>query len=280
MRLKLDARARHWLRRAPTVNLYGAGELVLLAGLATQAARLVWASVTPLGPLGDWRPAPPVVPPEPAALLRSFDPFFRVSGAGSGPAVVTSLQLKLYGTRIDEATARGSAIIAGPDGVQKSIAVGEEIVPGVTLKSVAFDHVTVLRGAAPEDLYLDQSGAAPTPVAPAPAGTPLTGSPPAGAPAPGAVPIAQLRSEILFTPRLSGGQLTGLVVRPQGAGGVFRAAGLREGDVLLSVNGRAVTGAGDLDAVAREFARGGALPITVERGGALTPLTVPIAAQP
>ncbi len=277
MRLRLDARARRWLKRVPAVNPYSAGELLLLAGLAAQTARLFWAIVTPVGPLGDWRPAQPVVPPAPTALLRSFDPFFRVSGAQKGPAVVTSLQLKLYGTRIDEATGRGSAIIAGPDGVQKSIAVGEEIVPGVLLKSVAFDHVTVARGVAPEDLYLDQSGATPTPVAPVPAGTPLAGSPPPGEAAPGAVPVAQLKSDILFTPRLSGGQLTGLVVRPRGAGNAFRAAGLREGDVLLAINGHAVTGANDFDAVTRDFVHGGALPITVERGGALTPLTVPIA---
>ncbi len=278
MRLRLDARARRWLGRMPAVNLYSAGELVLLAGLAAQTARLLWAIVTPIGPLGDWRPAQAVVPPEPTELLRTFDPFFRVSGVASGPAVVTSLQLKLFGTRIDEATARGSAIIAGPDGVQKSITVGEEIVPGVTLKSVAFDHVTVSRGAAPEDLYLDQSGATPAPAVAAPVGTPLTAT--AVGTTPGAVPLAQLRSDILFTPRLVGGQLSGLVVRAQGAGGGFRAAGLRDGDVLLAINGRPVTGAGDFEALSRDFVRGGALPITVERGGSPTVLSVPIAAQP
>ena len=129
------------------MNLYSAGELLLLAGLAAQTARLLYAIVTPVGPLGDWRPAQLVIPVDPAALLASFDPFFRVSGAGgSGPAVVTSLPLKLFGIRLNEATARGSAIIAGPDGLQRSVDVGEEIVPGVTLKAVAFDHVTVSRG--------------------------------------------------------------------------------------------------------------------------------------
>lgn len=278
MRLRLDARARRWLGRMPTVNLYSAGELVLLAALAAQTARLLWAIVTPIGPLGDWRPAQAVVPADATELLRTFDPFFRVSGVATGPVVVTSLQLKLFGTRIDEASARGSAIIAGPDGVQKSITVGEEIVPGVTLKSVAFDHVTVSRGAASEDLYLDQSGATPAPAVAASVGTPLTAAP-VGA-APGAVPLAQLRSDILFTPRLVGGQLSGLVVRAQGAGGGFRAAGLHDGDVLLAINGRPVTGAGDFEALSRDFARGGALPITVERGGSPTVLSVPIAPAP
>ena len=48
MRLKLDARGRAILRRLPSVNVYSAAELLLLAGLAVQAARLVWTIVTPV----------------------------------------------------------------------------------------------------------------------------------------------------------------------------------------------------------------------------------------
>src|SRR3546814_4797376 len=38
--------------------------------------------------------------------------------------------------------------VAGPNGVQNSFAVGEEIMPGVVLKAVAFDHITIDRGGA------------------------------------------------------------------------------------------------------------------------------------
>ena len=170
MRLELDARARRLLRRLPRTNLYSALELVLLAALAVQCARLLWVIVTPVGPLGAWRPEQPGVAGSPIEILRGFDPFFR-SAPVAGPAVVTSLQLTLYGTRIDEAVGGGSAIIAGPDGVQMSVAVGDEIVPGVKLKAVAFDHVTVDRGGVAEDLFLDQSGAV-QPVAPPVPGAP------------------------------------------------------------------------------------------------------------
>lgn len=273
MRLVLDARARRWVRRLPAVNVYSAAELGLLGLLAIQAARLVWAVATPVGPLGDWRPAEPEVAGSAAAVLASFDPFFRISGAGTGPAAaVTQLQLKLFGTRIDEASGRGSAILAGPDGVQRSIAVGEEITGGVKLGGVAFDHVTLDRGGRTEELYLDQSGAAP--IATSVVGTP--GAVPSVAP-PGAVPMAQLRADVAFAPRLNGGQMTGLTVHPQGAGTAFRAAGLRDGDVVTSIGGRPATGPADLDRIASDFAGGGNLPVTVERGGQPTSLSIPIA---
>ena len=49
------------------------------------------------------------------------------------------------------------AIIALPDGTQTSVAVGEEVMPGVRLNAVRFDGVTILRGGAREQLFLDQS---------------------------------------------------------------------------------------------------------------------------
>ena len=271
MRLQLDARARRWLRRLPVVNLYSAAELALMAVLAGQAARLVWAIATPVGPLGDWRPAPVVTPASPIDTLTGFDPFFRLSGPATGPATVTSLQLTLFGTRIDDATGGGSAILAGPDGVQRSVSVGEEVAPGVKLAAVAFDHVTLDRGGADEDLFLDQSGA-----------TPPTGGQPgpglAGAP-PGAtgVSVPQLRQDIGFIPRIDGGRFSGLVVRSQGSGAAFRQIGLRDGDVITAVGGRAVSGADDLDRLGRDYPQGGAVPLTVERGGQPVPLSITIA---
>ena len=159
MRLNIDARTRRILRRLPVVNVYSLAELLLIAGLATQCARLLWTLVTPVSPLGDWRPAEISVPGRPYDVLAGFDPFFRLGGAQPGPATVTALQLTLFGIRVDEASGRGSAIVAGADNVQKSIAVGEEIQPGVRLKAVAFDHITIDRGGTTEDLFLVQSDA-------------------------------------------------------------------------------------------------------------------------
>lgn len=293
MRLVLDARARAILRRLPVTTVYTGLELALIAVLAIQSARLVYAVITPVGPVGTWRPEQGVIAGSPQAILRGFDPFFRTSGGdAAGPAAITTLQLTLYGTRIDEAQGGGSAIIAGPDGVQQSIGVGQEISPGVILKSVAFDHVSIERGGRAEDLFITQAEQAPAPAV-QPAGAPLMGGmgdrigppppapgmPPAPASIPQGVTAAQLRSDVGFIPRIDGGKVSGLTVRSQGSGAAFRAAGLRDGDIVTQIGGRPVSGQADIDRLGPQLARGGTVSLSVERGGQVVPLTLTIAGQ-
>jgi general secretion pathway protein C len=153
-----------------------------------QCARLVWALVTPLGPVGEWKTAAalrPVQQPS-SALLGSFDPFFRATAGAATPAVVTSLNLQLFGVREDRASGRGSAIIGLADGQQRSFVIGEEIMPGVTLTGVGFDNVTVSRNGAPEQLFLDQSPPATTvgPGTTSPLGIPMSTTTPPPPPLP------------------------------------------------------------------------------------------------
>lgn len=186
MRMALNPQARRLLRRMPRTTVYSALELILLSLLAMQCARLVWTIVTPVGPIGDWKAASALRPVAGSpSLLGSFDPFFRLSG-DNAPMVVTSLNLKLFGVREDRASGRGSAIISTPDGLQKSFAVGEEIVPGVTLVAVGPDSVTITRSGTQEQLFLDQSTPAATamPAATAPAPPVIVAPPPAAAPVP------------------------------------------------------------------------------------------------
>ena len=276
MRLELSGRARALLRRVPSSNLYSWGELLLLAVLAVQCARLVWGIITPVTPLGDWRPPRPGIAGAPGDILRTVDPFFRLE-ASNKPTAVTSLQLSLYGIRVNEATGGGSAIIATPDGTQNSYAVGDEIMSGATLKSVAFDHVTIDHGGSLEDLYIDQSKPA------APAEPP----PPPGAPATTGAPrvtvqqlnsrglsFSDLRSGIGFIPRIDKGKITGLVVRPTGDGSIFAKAGLHQGDVITEVMGKPVTGPEDIARTATKLETGGILSLTVERGGSTIPIGI------
>jgi general secretion pathway protein C len=276
MRLVLSARARALLRRLPRSNVYSLAELVLIALLAVQCARLVWVIVTPVTPLGDWRPMRPGSVGAPGDVLRGFDPFFRLSAGEAQPAAVTSLQLTLYGIRVNEATGGGSAIIATPDGTQKSYAIGDEIMPGATLKAVTFDHISIDRGGTIEDLYIDQS----KPVAavePLPAGVSLTTDAPRvtlqdlnsrG------LSLDQIRQGIGFIPRIDNGRITGLVVRPNGNGEVFAKAGLQQGDVVTEVMGKPVTGPDDITGLADRMKNGGILSLTVERGAKTTPIGI------
>ena len=81
---------------------------------ATLAVFPLGLTVAPVGPVGTWKAASGSGGGGDESLLSRFDPFFR-GGATSGPAVVTSLAIKLFGVRVDQAMGRGSAIIATPD---------------------------------------------------------------------------------------------------------------------------------------------------------------------
>lgn len=263
--------------------------LILLAALCiVQAVRLVWAASVPVGPLGNWQPkgAQILAQAERASLFSAFDPFFRSANVAAGEATVTSLGLTLFGINLNEATGGGSAIIAGEDGVQSSYAVGDEIAPGVTLAALAFDHVILERGGARESLFMDQSGDAPmvAPAAGAAAGA-ATSAVSAAPTVPGVAPVAgvlangeispdALKKGIRFGPRLEGGKVTGLTVQPQGDGAIFRAAGLRSGDVIRAINGRPIGSVADVTGAAAAFRAGARLSLDVERGASQVPIAL------
>jgi general secretion pathway protein C len=172
----------------------------------------------------------------------------------------------------DRATGRGSAIIQLPDGRQLSFAVGEELLPGVTLAGVGFDNVTISRGGAQEQLFLDQSQ--PAPVAGADAsGTVPPGTQPQVVTPQGPQSLAgPAASAISFMPRLAGGGVNGVIVAPGNDGGrAFSAAGFQPGDVIVAVNGQRVT---SLEQARAAIGAGGAVSVMVERGGRGVPLTV------
>lgn len=264
MQLILHKRAHQFLRSIPQTTVYSGAELLLLSLLAFQCARLFWALVTPFGPLGDWRAADAAAPQAAVSgdILSSFDPFFRLQ-AGAPSSVVTSLDLQLFGVREDRATGRGSAIVGTPDGQQRSYVVGEEIMPGVTLAAVSFDGITISRNGVSEQLYLDQSGSAPT-AAELVAESSSTGGVAPAAARPAAA--GDLAREVEFQPRLVDGRVTGVTVRPRGNGAALQAAGLAPGDTIVSVNGRSLGSAEDAGRLAAELSGRGA-ELVVERGG-------------
>ncbi len=119
-------------------------ELVVLFILAVQIARLVWIVAAPAPPIAV--KAAPVQRTVDPKILATFDAFGS-AGASSRVGGAASVEgLRLFGVR--QTDGGGSAIIAGPDGVQKSYAVGETIADGVTLASVAADHVELSRAGA------------------------------------------------------------------------------------------------------------------------------------
>lgn len=252
----------------------------MLAGvIALLGAALFWAIVTPVSPLGHWRPTGARIMPQTAraALFASLDPFNRTQPqAVSAPAAgsVTSLALTLFATRATPGGG-GSAIIAGADGMQQVYRIGAEVQPGVTLAAVAFDHVELSRNGARELLYLDQS-------APAPSAQGVVAANPVAAPAataagPGGINVDAARRGINFGPRAEGGRVVGLEVLSAGDGAVFRAAGFQPGDVITAVDGKPVGGAGDAAMLAGALRPGASISVTVRRGDRQLPLAITLA---
>lgn len=235
-----------------------------------QAARLFWAIVTPVGPVGKWRaPSVNVVPASArAALFSGFDPFFRNDQPASDTANVTSLSLTLFGIRANESSGGGSAIIAGEDGVQNSYAVGEEVAPGVVLDAVAFDHVILSRSGVKESLYLDQSVPAETVN---PSSSPAPSAPGAAATNDVGLNADTIQKSIGFAPRNEGGRVTGLVLQPRDDGTMMRIAGFQAGDIVVAINGRPVSSASDIAAQLKPGAR---LSVEIERGGSKLPIAL------
>lgn len=248
-------------------------EAALVLVLIIQLARLVWAIATPVGMFGSWDSQRPQMlgSAQRDALFSAFDPFYRTAPAGDASAQVTSLSLTLFGTRINEASGQGSAIIATPDGVQSSFAVGDEVMPGVLLKAVAFDHVVLNRGGAEETLFLDQSdgGSSEADAASPPSATGDTPSASSGALTP-----AMVTEGVAFAPRVDGGRITGIVVSPKNAGDAFAKAGFQPGDIVTQVNGRPITSSGDIQGLQSQLRPGARLSLMVERGAATVPIAI------
>lgn len=257
-------------------GIYSIFLAILAVLLVVQAVRFLWVIITPVGPVGDWqaREVQVLSWQSRLALFSNFDPFYR-AGPAATANVVTSLQLTLFGTRMNEGSGLGSAILAGPDGVQDSFAVGDEIMSGVTLDAVEFDHVVIDRGGTKESLYLDQSIPAET----VGADDSVNGSAGSGADGTNGAIAGALDNVVDLSPRNEEGRVTGIVVTPRGDGALFQSAGFKDGDIIVSVNGQPVTSTTDIATLKRQIAPGKRLSVEVERGANTVPIAVNLGGQ-
>ena len=255
-------------RRLLPTDIYFWLKAVLLALIAVQLVRLIWVVVTPMGPLGDWRPAVPrlISAEAQAALLSSVDPFFRTPATAGGavPSQAALVDFQLFGTREGGFGLPGSAILGQAEGDQKGYVIGEEVAPGVKLATVAFDHVVLERNGVRQTLYMPQSEIAGTSPAPSPAGTPA---------APSVADAFDLK------PRQSGSSVTGVIVNPGRNPAAFQSAGLRPGDVIVAVNGARISSLIDVQQLQSGFVPGARLTLTVERGAQTLPIALNIPAN-
>ncbi len=262
------SRYRRWL---PS-DVYLWAKALLLTGVAIQAMRLIWTLVTPVGPLGEWRPASArALPPQlQMSVLAAVDPFARAGIVATAP-VAAELSVTLYGVRSEGGLGGGAAIIGLPDGTQQSFYVGEEVAPGVTLAAVHFDYVLLDRGGQQQQkLFLLGSEESAVTAATAPTAT-------AAPTVSGALTAASIKQAVALSPRNRDGRVTGIVVSPGADHALFSSAGFRLGDIIVAVNGARIASATDLVQLQSGLTPGARLMLTVERGAETVPIALNLA---
>lgn len=206
----------------------------------------------------------PVELGDPGRAAASSAPPLPVAAAPSGPPPAATAPAPANAFVLRGVLAR-SAILAMPDGSQRTIPVGREFQPGLVLKSVAFDHVVLASPSGDLRLDLNRFGGA----------MPAAGAPPVAARAQrataGTDPAAHRQATTAFrlgmAPRKAGGNVTGYVVKPGARLPILAQAGLQPGDVLLAVNGQALDGEERLFGMSEELASVETSEIEFERGG-------------
>lgn len=277
---------RNWNRQLrPAGDAPGAGrarlrrgiEVALAIVLLVQIARLVWLFLAP-SPVITANAVPATVTAPDYSIFQRFDAFFRTGAPGALTEATAqgSSQMRLYGVRAD-GTGGGSAIIGLADGRQVSVGVGEEIEPGLILRSVASDHVVMARGESLSRLMftdLPVGAAAPPPPPSEPqVVTPQGGAPAEAGQAAAATPSgpsidpARLMAQAGLRPRMQGLGINGFTVSGTGDGSALAAAGLRSGDVILAVNGQALDSPARIASLRGQLSNSSSAEIRFERNG-------------
>jgi len=169
-----------------------------------------------------------------SSVLVDFDIFHRdqtgIVIVQTNSAPETTLDLKVFGMRADLSGENSSAIIETPDGKQWTYLVGDEIIPGVTLKSVEIDWVILDRNGADERLSRqgkteDEQSAVST--------VALNTL---------AFPAAEFIKDVRFYPHREGQRVVGYRVMPQRSGRKKLAEyGFERGDIITAINGEDMT---------------------------------------
>ena len=221
----------------------------------------------------DQRPTPTVATaPQPIPVVQAAP----TAVATATPAVAGLTEgLVLHGVMA------GGAVIGFPDGSQRYVPVGRDVMPGLRLQAVRLREAILASGSI--NYRLGFAGPA-VPLTPAPTSPQVVGAPaaPAATPAIVTVPAAPTprsaqRAEagsyrMALSPRQLSGRISGYTFRPGISLPELEQAGLRPGDTIISVNG-APMAQNHVEQLA-QLSAGNSLALEVERGGQRLRLTV------
>ncbi len=249
------------------------GLLILLIAILLARAFIDFFAPLPV-PKGDVLAARPAIQQD-QTTLTARNPFPQAAVDAlpleASPALdETALDLTLTGVWPEEDG--GSAIIRRPDGKERRFAVGDEIISGVTLIATYSDQVVIEQNGVRESLRFESK---------APVESRGVNAPPASTQSTTTEKIQNLAPDgAPPTNALLGGAFR--LAPGQNAAGepaiqlfagrdraAFDAAGLRDGDVLVSINGAALPRSpNDLVGIVSNAAQSGSINLVVERDGA------------
>lgn len=233
---------------------------------------------------------PAAKPASDASILQRFDAFFpegaQPTEADAGPG------LKLFGLTTG-GPGVGSAILGLADGTQVSVGVGETTPDGAVLTSVDFESALMTVSGARHRITFQNTetgvaepvGASTTPLAenlparratgPAPEDRPkppvIGGAASRQGPSAGAN-VGALIGGASLRPALRGLRMEGLTVGEGSKG--LTAAGLQQGDVILSVNGQALNSPAAVTGLARSLGSARSVQVRYRRGDRVDVLTL------
>ncbi len=250
-------------------------EWALIALIAFLLARAAIAFFAPLPvPAGDQLAALPATS-KTSAGVEGRNPFPEAAVATAtveaGPDLAeTALDLTLTGVWPE--AAESSAIIQRPDGKQRRFAVGDEIVPGVRLIAVYSDQVVIEQNGVRESLRFESKAPLEREARPAhnaaaqaqdqttPDETKIENRPASNA----------LSTAFRIEPGRDPAGNPAIIFYAGRNRAAFEAAGLKDGDILRSVNGSPPPMApNELAVMISQFMKSGAATLVVERNGAL-----------
>ena len=203
-------------------------------------------------------PPPPAPPPVPVA-------------PPAPPVSITGLSVNATFA----ARGRGGwGMVTLPDGSHKTVAVGQEALPGVTLTRVAPDRATFSSGGA--EVWLPLMSEAMAKATP-PVATAVAAAPPP--PVNPATPDERtVRETVAFqqalAPRVEEGAISGYALKADAMPPIFRKAGLRAGDVITGINGRAFNSPDQITKLSREIDVSATVVFEVRRDGKRTEVQV------
>ena len=197
------------------------------------------------------------------AAFAAPDPAPAEAAAPSpAPLVAVQPQASLDGVTLHGIVGAG-AILGFPDGRQRLVALGRDVTAGIALRELRQDRVVLAAASGNIELSfagaqaVEQSGSTPPPSDGEARLADRSGAADAAA-----------RPFLLGTqPRRVEGRVTGYHVRAAASIPLLARAGLRAGDVLLSVNGQAIDGQERLTGIPAEIAGTRTVEVEFERSG-------------